>query len=127
MGLFDKIFGRAPKPVGKYEGGFVSLTGHRPHFSRWGGDIYEREIIRAGRHVYVKTIFAGSGEGVGDRRFEVGEGLRGVIVTAVARIDYRDERVLGCNEGCALLGVTHSDDINVAADYRNGIRNAFAL
>lgn len=47
MGLFDKIFGRAPKPVGKYEGSFVSLTGHRPHFTRWGGDIYERELIRA--------------------------------------------------------------------------------
>lgn len=47
MSLFDKIFGRAPKPVGKYEGGFVSLTGHRPHFTRWGGDIYERELIRA--------------------------------------------------------------------------------
>ena len=47
MGLFDKIFGRAPKPVGKYEGSFVSLTGHRPHFTRWGGDVYEREIIRA--------------------------------------------------------------------------------
>lgn len=47
MSLFDKIFGRAPKPVGKYEGSFVSLTGHRPHFTRWGGDIYERELIRA--------------------------------------------------------------------------------
>lgn len=47
MSLFDKIFGRAPKPTGKYEGSFVSLTGHRPHFTRWGGDVYEREIIRA--------------------------------------------------------------------------------
>lgn len=47
MSLFDKIFGRAPKPTGKYEGSFVSLTGHRPHFTRWGGDIYERELIRA--------------------------------------------------------------------------------
>lgn len=47
MGLFDKIFGRAPKPTGKYDGSFVSLTGHRPHFTRWGGDVYEREIIRA--------------------------------------------------------------------------------
>lgn len=47
MSLFDKIFGRAPKPTGKYEGSFVSLTGHRPHFSRWGGDIYESELIRA--------------------------------------------------------------------------------
>lgn len=47
MGLFDKIFGRAPKPTGKYEGSFVSLTGHRPHFTRWGGDVYERELIRA--------------------------------------------------------------------------------
>ena len=47
MGLFDRIFGRAPKPTGQYKGGFVSLTGHRPHFTRWGGDVYEREIIRA--------------------------------------------------------------------------------
>lgn len=47
MSLFDKIFGRAPRPTGKYEGSFVSLTGHRPHFTRWGGDIYERELIRA--------------------------------------------------------------------------------
>lgn len=47
MGLFDKIFGRAPKPQGKYEGRFVALTGHESHFTRYGGDIYEREIIRS--------------------------------------------------------------------------------
>lgn len=47
MGLFDRIFGRAPKPTGTYKGGFVSMTGYQPHFTRWGGDIYERELIRA--------------------------------------------------------------------------------
>lgn len=47
MGLFDRIFGRAPKPTGQYKGGFVSMTGYQPHFTRWGGDIYERELIRA--------------------------------------------------------------------------------
>ena len=47
MGLFDKIFGRAPKPTGAYEGFFKVLSGYQPHFTTWGGGVYESELIRA--------------------------------------------------------------------------------
>ena len=47
MGLFDKIFGRAPKPTGAYEGIFKVLSGYQPHFTTWGGGVYESELIRA--------------------------------------------------------------------------------
>lgn len=47
MGLFDRIFGRAPKPQGRYEGGYKMLNGYTPHFSRFGGSVYESELVRA--------------------------------------------------------------------------------
>lgn len=47
MGLFDFIFKNRPKPVGKYEGGFKLLNGYEPHFSRFGGGLYESELVRA--------------------------------------------------------------------------------
>lgn len=47
MGLFDKIFGKRPEPKGKYEGDFKMLTGYTPHFTRWGGSLYESELVRA--------------------------------------------------------------------------------
>lgn len=47
MGLFDFIFGRKPEPKGTYQGDFKMLTGYAPHFSRWGGDVYENEVVRA--------------------------------------------------------------------------------
>ncbi len=47
MGLIDKIFGRAPKPTGAYEGFFKVLSGYQPHFTTWGGGVYESELIRA--------------------------------------------------------------------------------
>ena len=47
MGLFDKIFGRAPKPKGEYQGEFKMLNGYTPHFTKWGGSIYEQELVRA--------------------------------------------------------------------------------
>lgn len=47
MGLFDKIFGKRPEPKGKYEGDFKMLTGYTPHFTRWGGNAYESELVRA--------------------------------------------------------------------------------
>ena len=50
MGLFDRLFGRAPKPVGEYQGAFRMLSGHEPHFSKWGGSIYESELVRAAIH-----------------------------------------------------------------------------
>lgn len=47
MGLFDKLFGRRPKPEGKFEGVFKMLNGYVPHFTSWAGGIYESELIRA--------------------------------------------------------------------------------
>jgi hypothetical protein len=47
MGLFDFIFKNRPKPVGKYEGKFKLLNGYEPHFSRFGGGLYESELVRA--------------------------------------------------------------------------------
>lgn len=47
MGLFEKIFGNRPKEKGRYEGGFRMLDGYTPHFTTYGGSIYENELIRA--------------------------------------------------------------------------------
>ena len=47
MGLFDKLFGNRPKERGRYEGGFRMLDGYTPHFTSFGGSIYENELIRA--------------------------------------------------------------------------------
>lgn len=47
MGLFDKIFGNRPKPEGEYKGWYEMMTGYQPHFSTWGGSIYESELVRA--------------------------------------------------------------------------------
>ena len=47
MGLFDWLFGKRPEPKGKYQGTYKVLNGYQPHFSRFGGDIYESELVRA--------------------------------------------------------------------------------
>jgi len=47
MSLFDRIFGRRPKPEGKFEGAFKMLNGYTPHFTSWSGGVYESELIRA--------------------------------------------------------------------------------
>lgn len=48
MGLFDRLFGRAPKPVGQPMGNFQMLTGYEPSWSTaQGGSIYESQMIRA--------------------------------------------------------------------------------
>lgn len=47
MGLFDLIFKNRPAPVGRYEGAFKLLDGYTPHFTRFGGGVYESELIRA--------------------------------------------------------------------------------
>ena len=46
MGLFDLIFKNRPKIRGR-EGMFKLLNGYTPHFTTWGGSIYESELIRA--------------------------------------------------------------------------------
>lgn len=47
MGLFEKIFGRAPKPKGDYGGVFKMLNWYTPRFTSWDGGIYESDLIRA--------------------------------------------------------------------------------
>ena len=47
VGLFEKIFGNRPKPQGSYGGAFKLLNGYEPHFTTWGGNIYESELVRA--------------------------------------------------------------------------------
>ena len=47
MGLFDWLFGKSPKPTGQYQGDYKMLTGYTPHFTRWGGDAYQNELVRA--------------------------------------------------------------------------------
>ena len=48
MSLFEKIFGKkTQEPKGRYEGTFKVLNGYTPHFTRWGGGVYESELIRA--------------------------------------------------------------------------------
>lgn len=47
MGFFESIFGRAPKPKGRFEGSFKMLTGYAPAFRTWQGSLYESELVRA--------------------------------------------------------------------------------
>lgn len=47
MSLFDFIFKNRPKVKGHYEGSFELLNGYTPHFTTWGGQLYESELIRA--------------------------------------------------------------------------------
>ena len=47
MGLFDKLFGNRPKPRGDYQGEFRLLNGYRPHFTSFGGSVYESELVRS--------------------------------------------------------------------------------
>lgn len=47
MGLFDFIFGRAPKPTGRYQGDFKLLNAYEPKFYRHDGGIYESDLVRA--------------------------------------------------------------------------------
>ena len=46
MGLIDRIFGR-PKAAPADEGRFETFTAYQPHFTSWGGKIYESELVRA--------------------------------------------------------------------------------
>lgn len=56
MSLFDKIFGKAPKPAGRFDGGFQMLNGYVPRFSNFEGGIYEMEIVRSAIHARATHI-----------------------------------------------------------------------
>ena len=48
MGLFSKLFGGRKEPSEmQYEGFFKLLNGYRPHFTSFGGGVYESELVRA--------------------------------------------------------------------------------
>lgn len=47
MSLFDFIFGKAPKPVGRYQGEYRMLSTYEPKFYRHEGSIYESDLVRA--------------------------------------------------------------------------------
>lgn len=55
MALFDFLFKKRPEPKGTEES-FRLLTGTTANFSRWGGDIYESEIVRAAIHARATHI-----------------------------------------------------------------------
>lgn len=58
---------------------------------------------------------------------QVGKGLGGVIMSAVACVYDRDIGVFDRDAGCAFLGVAHCDDIGVAIDHADSIGDAFAF
>ena len=47
MGLFEKLFGNAPKTQGVYEGTFKLLNGYVPKFTSYSGGLYESELVRS--------------------------------------------------------------------------------
>ena len=57
MALFDFLFkGRQPKPRGEYQGVFRLLNGYEPHFTSFGGCIYEEELVRASIDAIARNI-----------------------------------------------------------------------
>lgn len=56
MGLFDRIFGNRPKPKGEYQGAYKVLSGYTPVFTKWGGGVYESELVRAAIHARATHI-----------------------------------------------------------------------
>ena len=56
MNLFDKLFGNRPKERGRYNGQFKMLTPYSPTFRKWGGQIYESDLVRAAINVRATHI-----------------------------------------------------------------------
>ena len=55
MGLFDFLWKKKPEPKGNMES-FKMLNGNTPNFTKWGGNIYESEIVRAAIHARATHI-----------------------------------------------------------------------
>ncbi len=56
MGLFDFLFKRAPEPKGEFGGDWRMLSGYEPHFSTFGGNIYESELVRASIDAIARNV-----------------------------------------------------------------------
>ena len=82
--------------------------------------LLQQVAAQADRQVVQPPLFAVDGH-------EVGQRLRGVVVSAVARVDDRDLRVHGRDQRRALLGMAHGDDVAVTADGADGVGHTLAL
>lgn len=47
MKLTDLLFGNRPKTPSREPQGFAMVNGHQAHFTKFGGEIYQNELIRA--------------------------------------------------------------------------------
>ncbi len=48
MGLFDFIFKKPNVDMAhRSDGYFQTLTAYRPHFTSWGGELFESELVRS--------------------------------------------------------------------------------
>lgn len=47
MKLTELLFGNRPKTPKREPEGFTMVNGHQAHFTKWGGDVYQNELIRA--------------------------------------------------------------------------------
>ena len=56
MSLFTKLFGNRPKERGRFNGQFKMLTPYSPTFRKWGGQIYESDLVRAAINVRATHI-----------------------------------------------------------------------
>ena len=56
LGLFDFLFKKAPEPKGDYGGDWRMLSGYEPHFSTFGGSIYESELVRASIDAIARNV-----------------------------------------------------------------------
>ena len=59
MGLFDFLFKNRPQVKQEKLQTFKMLNGYEPHFTSWGGEIYESELVRAAvnaRAVHVSKL-----------------------------------------------------------------------
>jgi len=56
MSLFTKLFGNRPKERGRFNGQFKMLTPYSPRFRKWGGSIYESDLVRAAINVRATHI-----------------------------------------------------------------------
>lgn len=58
---------------------------------------------------------------------QVGEGLRGMEMPAVSRIDNRHPGIQGSGQRRAGGGVPHGDDVGIATDHADRILDGFPL
>lgn len=56
MGLFDFLFKKAPEPKGDPAGYWRMLNGYEPHFTTYGGSIYESELVRASIDAIARNV-----------------------------------------------------------------------